>query len=246
MNINRRWKKILVVGCSHGRMADPKALKAALDFRKKFQPDTVVHLGDFVDMTAFRAGAKGNQDETEPIPPDVEGGLDFLEKLEPTLVFCGNHEHRVWKLAKHYNAIVAACAGAVKDEIERTCKKLRADLVPYFPQNELLGVRQIGNFKFAHGYIFNENSARDHAEIHGNIVHAHTHRPAIAHGRRDDTPIGICVGTLARIPNMEYAKGRRSTFAWGQAICYGEYTENECQLSLLDHGQSKTEWRLPV
>lgn len=63
MNIGRKWKKFLVVGCSHGQMADPKALAAVLKFKESFKPHFTAHLGDAFDTTAFRAGAKGTRDE---------------------------------------------------------------------------------------------------------------------------------------------------------------------------------------
>lgn len=52
MNITKKWKKALVVGCSHGVHADPAAIEAVLAFRESYEPHTVVHLGDFVDTTA--------------------------------------------------------------------------------------------------------------------------------------------------------------------------------------------------
>ena len=131
MNVVRKWKRILAVGCSHGLHADPKALAAVLKFRDSYKPAHVVHLGDFIDTTAFRSGAKGSSDESEPVQPDVDGGLDFLEKLRPTLTLAGNHEARLWRLAKSPNAIIAHCATTVIGEIHDTCKSLKSEFVGY-------------------------------------------------------------------------------------------------------------------
>ncbi len=62
-------KKFMAVSCNHGNRADPEALKAVLAFAKDFKPDLKVHLGDFVDMTAFRSGAKGTGDECDSHQP---------------------------------------------------------------------------------------------------------------------------------------------------------------------------------
>ncbi len=63
MNIVRKWKKFFAVGCSHGHLADQSALATALKFKSAWKPDTVMHLGDFMDLAALRSGAKGTPDE---------------------------------------------------------------------------------------------------------------------------------------------------------------------------------------
>ena len=95
----------MALGCSHGALACPKALAAILKFKQSFKPDLTAHLGDAFDTTAFRSGARGTKDEAEPIDPDIASGLDFLEKLQPTVFLFGNHEDRLTSLASHPNAM---------------------------------------------------------------------------------------------------------------------------------------------
>lgn len=239
----RKWKRLLAVGCSHGYMLDANAAAAVCKFIKSFKPHIVIHLGDFCDTTAFRAGAKGQPDEGMPIEPDVDGGLNFLKAIKPSIVFCGNHEDRLWRLRNSPNAIVSMCAEEVIRRIETTCSLMRATLVPYHIRT---GWRKIGNYRFGHGYMYNVSAARDHAEAVGNVVFAHTHRTMLDKGRRIDNPTGICVGTLSDIPNMDYAKARRQTLGWSQGFVWGEYTDDECQLWLHEHPQGKSQWRLPA
>lgn len=247
MNITKGWKKVLAVGCSHGIHADRKALEAVIKFREAFRPDTCIHLGDFCDTAAFRSGAKGSSDESSPIQPDVDGGLDFLEKLRPTLVLCGNHEDRLWRLAGSSNAIVQKCSKDVIKEIGQTCYKLRAELVEW---NGIYQGRTIGGFRYMHGTFYSENATRDHAEAFGNVVHAHTHRAAVAKGRRSDSPTGYCVGTLANMPAMEYAKARRATLSWSQGFVWGFYNEGKTGgrsvLWLHEQPANQAEWVLPI
>jgi hypothetical protein len=94
--------------------------------------------------------------------------------------------------------------------------------------------------------MYGENATRDHAEALGNCVHAHTHRPGIAKGRRSDNPTGYCAGTLASIPAMEYAKTNRSTLSWAGGMVWGEYCDDASQLYLHEQPQGVTEWRLPL
>ena len=242
-NITQKWKKFLAVGCSHGNLIDPRASAAVLDFRQRWKPDTVAHLGDFIDTAAFRAGAKGTSDESAPIEPDIEAGLHFLSELRPNIILNGNHEARLWRLQNHHNAIVADCAGQIINRIRMKADKLKATFIEGW---SIRDYATIGNFKLMHGYMFSENACRDHAEAHGNVIFAHTHRAGMAKGRRDDSPTGYCVGTLSNIPNMDYASARRATLSWAGGFVWGEYTDTRAVCWLHEQPQNQTQWRLPI
>lgn len=244
-NVTQKWRRLLAFGCSHGGHIDKQAKAALLKFRQSWKPHDCIHLGDFLDTAAFRGGAAGTPDEAEPVKPDVERGLEFLEQMECSLVFAGNHEDRLWRLAHSPNAVVSHCAQVVISEIEATCKYLRAELVPYHVLN---GWRKRGNYLFGHGYWFNQMAARDGAEAVGNVVFAHTHTAAMQKGRRLDNPTGYTTGTLANIPNMDYAKARRQTMAWTQGFIWGEYTDKQTVLWLHENGRNAAgeKWRLPL
>lgn len=241
-SVTKKWKRIMAVGCSHGVYADPKAIAAVLKFKQEFKPVTTVHLGDFCDTTAFRAGAAGGLDEAVPVQPDIDGGLDFLKALRPTLILCGNHEGRVWRLATHFNAIVSECAKSVVERIETRAKLLKAELIPY---KGVWAGKTIGGYFYTHGSIYGENATRDMAEMHGSVVHAHTHRCSVSKGRRSDSPTGYCVGTLTNTMDTSYAQARRSTLAWSQGFVFGEYLDDKSVLWLHDQPRN-TEWRLPI
>lgn len=233
----------MAVGCSHGDLINESAASAVLSFKAEWKPDTMVHLGDFLDTAAFRSGAKGTSDEARPISPDIERGLDFLERLQPNLILLGNHENRLFSLAKHYNAVIQIAASHVISEIQKVADRLGAEMVPW----EILGgYREIGGYKYFHGWMIGENAIRDHAEAFGNCVHAHTHRAGMAKGRRSDNPTGYCVGTLADIPALDYAKSRRSTMAWSAGFVWGEYCGDRSVLWLHEQPRTLSEWVLPM
>ena len=76
-----KWKKFLAVSCSHGHLADAKATKAALEFKKRWKPDTTLHLGDAIDLAALRSGAMKNPDSSDrasSIAEDFRAGTNFL------------------------------------------------------------------------------------------------------------------------------------------------------------------------
>ena len=236
----------MVVGCSHGEMIDPVAERGVLQFKERFNPKRIIHLGDFLDTTCFRSGAKGTADQSEEIDPDFNSGLNFLENLEVTDALMGNHEARLWRMCKDPDAKVRWCSSQLINKIRERCKKQNTKLIEYFPEGELFGFLKLGDYKVMHGYLYGENACRDHSESHGNVIHAHTHRPGVAKGRRDDNPTGYCVGTLTKIGNMDYAKGRRSTLSWGQGLVFGYYTDKKAQCWLHEQRKDLTEWKTPV
>ena len=240
MNINSSWKKFMAVGCSHGHYADPKAVDAVLEFRRRWKPDTVVHLGDFIDLSAFMSSSGGKGDEIEP---DVFGGLDFLAKLRPNVVMAGNHEARLWREAASSDERVSHCALILINRIEEHCRKQKATFVPY---TGIWQSFQLANYKFTHGTVYGENAPRDMAEMYGNVIFAHTHKVGRMTGRRDDSPTGISVGTLTRRGAMDYANTRRATFAWSQGLVFGYYTDQILVPWVHEQPHDMSTWVLPV
>jgi hypothetical protein len=239
------WKRFMAVGCSHGHLQDDDAVKAALRFKKAWKPHRTIHLGDFIDTAAFRSGAAGTSDETVSLSSDLGHGLNFLKALEPTDVLIGNHEERLYTAMHHYNAIRSEAARWMVEDVRRTVRGLKAGFTEAYD----IGFSWItlGDTKFLHGFMYNENAIRDHAEHFGKCVIAHLHTVGEQAARRCDGARAYCVGTLASIPAMSYAKTRRSTARWSHGIAYGEYRENECHVFLTQCAPGNAaNWRLPV
>lgn len=241
----------MAVGCSHGSLIDADAKQAAFNLRDRFKPTRIFHLGDWCDTAALRSGAKGTEDEGKPICPDIDDGIEFLEQLGVTDCTMGNHDERPYRFLNHHNAQTKEFArmlvyGTKKSlGIEGEMRRLRIRWVNTWDIRK--GMICAYGWKWMHGYMFGQQCARDHAEAHGNVCFAHAHTPAQQQGRRDDNPTGICVGTLTRIANMDYAKNRRQTHAWGGGIVYGEGCGNKMGwIQLINNGQKKGEWRLPL
>ena len=243
MNITHHWKRFLAVGCSHGYLSDGDALEAVLRFKRLWKPHTVIHLGDCFDTTAFmKDGAAAGQGGPKPIKPDLDSGHEFLRQLRPNVFCCGNHEDRLWRLASHRNEIVATLAQSIITGIQTICDGMGCEILPW----EYKQAFHIGNFKFFHGTIFTESCARDTAEARGNCVFAHAHRASMATGRRDDCPTGICVGHLMREDLADYAKARKSTYAWSRGFCWGVYHQDRLVPWLHVQPQGQKEWVLPI
>jgi hypothetical protein len=242
-----RWKRVLGVGCSHAVYGDPLALDASIEFKERWKPHYTVHLGDAIDCTAFMGSTVRNGDGGE-IEPDMDAGLEYLKALRPNVFLWGNHEDRLHRLADSRNEFVKFSALTLIERLETRLALLKCASIPYSGNSQDYS---IGRVRFMHGTVFNENATRDHATAYaphnGAVVHAHTHRPGAARGRRIDEPMGYCTGTLTRRGALEYAKTRLATLSWGQAILWGEINEatGDFQLWLHEHKIGQP-WRLPV
>ena len=206
-----------------------------LAFRAAYAPQTVLHLGDFCDMAALRAGARRDPDDpdrAESMADDLLAGLSFLRELEPTTIHLGNHEDRLCGLAHSGNAVVSYAAGQVLARIEDAAKEMRANIVPY------VGLRReactlLGDTLFLHGVLYNVSAARDHAEALGmNCVFGHTHRVAQDAGRCQRPVVGYNIGCAIDL-NVGYAKGRRQTLGWSHGFAYGEWNDQACTVNLV-------------
>jgi len=243
-NIGQKYERFMAVSCSHGKYADPTAIDAVLKMRDKWKPEIVVHLGDWCDTTAFRSGAHGSSDESEPVAPDIDGGIEFLRKYRPTHVLDGNHEHRIPRLLNHPNAIVSYAANKASEYIDNAFLKIGCRRIPY---DGVFQTYMVGDVTFTHGTIYNENSARDMAEMYGGkVIFGHTHRSSMGEGRTLKESTGYCVGTLTRRSGMDYAKSRRATLGWRQGMVYGEIGPRDSAVWLITRGEFNEEWRLPL
>jgi hypothetical protein len=244
-NIGTKWRKFIAVGCVHGELACKEAQRAVLQFAERWKPETRIDLGDVMDFAAFRGGAKGTSDESRNVAVDFSAGADWLTRFRPTHRCFGNHDDRIAKLTASPNAIVAHCAGKVLEDLRRIDEQNKTIVRQYEPDQYF----EFGDTKFLHGFYFNEQAIRDHAEAYGRVVIAHLHTPGEAWGRRLDHPTGWCVGTLGEVRRFDYAKTRRATLRWGHGLVFGEYSDKHCAVFLARqecNGGAAEDWRLPL
>jgi len=57
-NLNRKWKRWMATGCLHSTHACAEYMRNVREFRKVFRPDDYTELGDLLETTALRAGAR--------------------------------------------------------------------------------------------------------------------------------------------------------------------------------------------
>ena len=221
-------------------------------FKDRYKPDTILHLGDFIDLSALMSSGAGSGSDGDEVTPDIDTGLMNLRELmagcKDPYVLCGNHEDRAWKLTHSKNSVTAYCAHKIVSSIEDTTKKLKARLIPYSGIEQIVDIADMG---FTHGTCYGESAARDMAEQYCDrtrrkIIMGHTHRVAIQSARTYHGGTCYNIGTLTSRGALEYAKTRRSTFSWVQAFIWGEYCESlhQSSLQITQRGRNES-WRLP-
>jgi UDP-3-O-acyl-N-acetylglucosamine deacetylase len=82
----------------------------------------------------MRAGAQRDPDSgdrAQDMADDLLAGLSYLQELEVTKWFMGNHEDRLARLVHSPNAVVSYAAAAVMARMADAMKVLKAEIVPY-------------------------------------------------------------------------------------------------------------------
>jgi hypothetical protein len=232
VGITIRPRKFIAAGCSHGGLALRSALDGLLKFKEEYKPHVTAHLGDATDTSCWRAGARDTKDEGESVEDDMASGLGFLQLLRPDVFCLGNHEFRIWKHADHPNAIIREAARATIAHMrEVITQEIGARFIETY-DIERSWVR-IGPALMGHGWMFNENAIRDHAEYVGtDCIIAHLHRQGLERARQVRGATGWCVGYLGDREKFGYAHARKATSKWTVGFAYGEFTDKWINVNL--------------
>jgi hypothetical protein len=247
MNITRKWKRFMAVGCSHGHLADQALLRQVLAFRERFKPQLTIHLGDAIDLACLRGGSAGSADEAVDPEGDLNDGLAFLSQLRPQVYLLGNHEARLTHLMESPKAIVSALACRVYQQIQNRAKEIKCKVIDYNFQE---GWYPFGDCLAGHGYMCNKTAVQDHAEAvhtgaYNKVMIAHLHRVAQAEGASRAHPTGYCVGWLGDPKQAGYAANRKATSSWSRGFAWGEFCDNETQIWLAKETKNGT-FRMPM
>jgi hypothetical protein len=231
-NLNRVWKRWMATGCLHSTHACREYMRNVREFKKQFAPHDYTELGDVLETTCLRSGARGTKDEAEPLEPDLRIGLDWVREMQPTRWMWGNHDDRVNALLAHPSAMVSELARRLHADMMAAARDAGAKVYGYDIET---GWAKVGDIYMGHGYMFNMQALRDHVEMTGGkTCIAHLHTPEIYGGRVLGSPWGVCVGTGADPRRMGYARRRKNTLRWGHGIAYGEFCDTDSTMQLLN------------
>ena len=241
-------KRFLAFGDTHGDIVDEDALDALVRFKKHYRPHLTIHLGDLFDYRALRKGISQNEsDAYDGLRADTLKGYECLETTKPDVLLLGTHDYRIYRVAsEHPNGIVREAAENGIAGIEKACKRVKCQIIPY---NVMTGIYTVGTLNFIHGYSANLRAVAEHANHYGNgpdssVVMGHLHRVEQSTGKRHGRAHGYSAGCLCNFEQMTYASHRMATSMWQVGWSFGVYDDKHHQVWLATKTGDK--WMLPT
>lgn len=239
----------VAAGDLHGDLQHEPTVHALLKFTEEFDPDVRIFGGDLWDFAALRSGAKDTEDEKgRALDDDFLKGEQFIRRYFNTgkkkVFLAGNHDYkRAEMLLKYQDA-------RLRDFGTRLIKDMDAIVktkgVNFYPYDKRLGVHQIGNLRFVHGYACGVYATRKHVQTYGNVVHFHTHHIAQFAEPNLDGSQGWGAGCLCQLDhgyNSTHLAALRQSHGWvygiilpnGQPIVHTAYeTDKEGEFYVTD------------
>ena len=98
----KNWERFVIVSDNHGDMIHPAVNRVAHKFINEWKPTLRIHAGDNFDFRPLRRKAS-EEEKRELMRSDFDAGLEFFDMLKPTHFCRGNHDERLWDLAKEKN-----------------------------------------------------------------------------------------------------------------------------------------------
>ncbi len=216
-----RERRYMIVADSHGAYIDAAARDAAIRWRRKHNPETVVHLGDFLDFPTLRRGSSGDDAEFT-IADDFNAAADYFKHLRPTDVLFGNHDHRVIRKARAIGMDVEltdklrSSRNTNKKDLEAfgivsACERLMELLRPVrtYQWSAISGIvtTVLPGWRLLHGYAAGINAVRKMAGVYSSLICGHLHRyERITAERWPDPAVGVCCPAQC-VREMEWNRG---------------------------------------
>ncbi len=221
----RRWRTILAWPDTHIPDHDRGAVESLIGFAGEFNPDSVLILGDFLDMKGPARWSRGTAEEYQTnLQADCDEGVSILDRLRtvydgPISYIEGNHEDRIRRYLAQY-------APALRD--------LRALRLPELLEMDRLEIDfESQPLRLAPGWVaihgdklssYGGGSAMKMAKQFGaSVVQGHTHRLAqITETRgfrtdRQDLAAVEC-GHLSSVERAGYIKFGSANWQTGFAL----------------------------
>ena len=209
-------RKFVIAFDNHGDMIDPNAMSIFFRFVEDFKPDVRIHGGDCFDFRPLRNKASADE-QREGWRNDVEMGLDFLRRFNPSVWCRGNHDERLWDVLSGEDKAKADAWHGVYREIEEATPHCM--VLPYHKRN---GVYALGDLNVLHGYHSGMYAARSAASVYGNCVMGHVHTNDYYSAAALSPRAGRACGGLVRL-DMDYNRGQANTLRQGHGWAYGIY-----------------------
>jgi predicted phosphodiesterase len=210
------WDKFVFMSDNHGDSEDPSAISAATSFLKEWKPNIRIHGGDNWDFRPLRRKAS-EEEKRELMRADFDAGMKFMKVLKPTHFCRGNHDERLWDLAKENKGIISEYARSLITEAQTTLTKFGTRMLPYDKRD---GILEIGKLRALHGYACGVNAARRHALTYGSCLAGHAHGIQSSSIEGLDNRVAHIVGCLCLL-NMEYSRATMASLVHRHGFRFG-------------------------
>ena len=229
----RGWEKWVAFGDNHGNLVCRNSRDALLKFIKHWKPKHRIHVGDCFDFAALRRGVGVEDSEAyDDLESDLVAGFLFWEATKPTALLLGNHDARLWNVAKSSaSQLKRIAANDLIKRIEKQARRTKTKLLPYHYDKGVYRLAQ-GRLAFVHGYTANMNSVSQQATHFGEgkgggVVMGHLHRVEMQNGKRHAGTRGWSIGCMADFSQMAYCSHRLATAQWQNAFAFGVVKGNQ-------------------
>jgi len=215
--------KILVLSDIHFPFHDKKAMRAVEKFMPDFNPDTLIYLGDQMDLKLVMDLWQGNIGEIkeQSIISEYRGFNEMMNhhiKLckKPKVVFFeGNHEERARKIVRQ-QPLHRESNVDIEDYF-----RFKERGIKFIPFNK---VHREGKLHFMHGIYYNQYHAKKHVDAYKrSIMYGHVHDRQVY---TDVSPFDVndvhtaqSIGCLCN-KNPDYKKNQPSRWIHGFAVAY--------------------------
>jgi len=236
-----KFKRFIVCADLHGDMQDKKAVSAFLRFNKTWDAQIRVFGGDLFDFRAIRKGAS-KEEQSESMDRDLDAGEKFLGDFKPTHFLRGNHDERLWDLARDGKGLFGDHAKAGVREIEDIVKDLGCKMYPY---NKRTGIVRIGHLQIIHGFATGVGAARKHAHAFGSCLFGHTHSIDEHAAEGIERRVARNIGCLCRL-DMDYNRHHIAALRHAHGWAYGVVNERTGLYHVLQAERVAGKFVLPI
>ena len=210
--------EIIAMGDNHGILACPDTLDAIMEGVRRYKPKWRVHLGDNWDMTCLRKGVdRDSKEAIDNLEQDLDAGISWIRRYQPTHFLFGNHEWRAFELAQNTDSM--SKAKKAMDVIDKMKRELRAAgckiIKPYDVRH---GKVTIENVDFIHGFSHGRNALLQDWGTYGTPGHGfamgHLHREEQLNYQHINGGAAFLCGCAMDIDQASYALRRSATLRW--------------------------------
>lgn len=241
MNLTN-WEPFIFASDLHGNLQDRTVVKSLLNFCADWKPKYRVFGGDLFELTALRRGASEDEKKVSLLD-DVTDSLQFVQDYKPTDFLLGNHDDRLWMLAKAAKGPISDLAQKAINDFAKQLKLVGCkEPLPY---DKRLGILDIGKLRMLHGFGSGINCARRMAFNYGSLLMGHLHTVDIVSVEGLEKRMARVVGCLCQL-DMEFNKAMVGTLRQAHGFAYGVVHKKTGLYHVWQAERVADQWLLPT